>query len=509
MSFKRLFTTTALSGAVIASLSGASAMAQTPEPWVSATNTGQALIFPYYTVNDGWATTLNVMNTSPHTLAVKVRFREKKNSRDVLDFNIVMSPYDAWAGIVQNSPDGPQLFTPDNSCTSPLNVDGVKASRIAYTGEFNDGGGDGAQRMRDGYVEMMVMGIARSGAENVPNTIPYWAKHVNGMPRDCVSVDRAFEATESVWSTGTDPLSEDLYNRNPQNLSNPLAGSGNPRARDHFEALTPNDAPLKGNLTWLKLGTGTGAGTSAIPVSDWSRTNFVTAQQFPWFLEPTFASSLGLWTIEGIEAFEQAITWAETSNEWANNPESGAQVDWVITFPTKAYHADRFNTQIQAAVNRYRNRNVDITANSPAPGVAPFEWPFGARQGPDGLNDSPITVEYTFFDREEASEVVETDGTTISPAPPQRVEIDTLRFEANVVQFGERSVFSSHNPAKVDPVGLLPESATPAGWAKVRFVNQNAINAGGLPVTAFAIKARTAGEAASSYGQAMENSYAR
>ncbi len=508
MSFKRLFTTTALSGAVIASLSGAPVMAQVPAPQISPTNTGQALIFPYYTVNDGWVTTLNVMNTSPNTLAVKVRFREKKNSRDVLDFNIVMSPYDAWAGVVQNSPDGPQLFTPDNSCTSPLNINGVTGNRIAYTNIENsnssDGGGNEVQRMRDGYVEMLVMGVARPGAENVQNTVPYWAKHVNGTPRDCASVDRAFVATEATWSPNTDPLS---YNQNPQNLLNPLAGSGNPLARDHFEAPTPSDVPLKGNVTWLKLGTGAGAGSSAITIADWSRTNFVTAQQFPWFLEPTVASSLGLWTIEGIEAFEDAITWSATTNEWANNPESGAQVDWVINFPTKAYHVDRFNDQIQAAVSKYRNNNIDITDNSPAPGIAPFEWRFGAQQGRDGLNDSPITVQYTFFDREENSEVIETDGTTVSPAPPPDVRIETLRFETNVVQFGARSVFSSSKPSIVDPVGVLPESSVPAGWARVQFVNPNAVAAGGLPVTAFAIKARTAGETMSNYGQAMQNSY--
>ena len=77
------------------------------------TNTGQALVMPYYTVNDGWTTTFNVMNTSDTTLAVKVRFHESKNSRDVLDFNIVMSPYDAWTGWIEDSETGPQLFTTD------------------------------------------------------------------------------------------------------------------------------------------------------------------------------------------------------------------------------------------------------------------------------------------------------------------------------------------------------------------------------------------------------------
>lgn len=499
MSPKRLFTSTALSAAVLASVASPT-MAQ-PFPFVSPTNTGQALIFPYYTVNGGWLTTVNIMNTTADTLAVKIRVREKKNSRDVLDFNVVLSPYDAWAAVLQDSPSGPQLFTPDESCTSPTKdrLNGSTTSNIAYTGEFEDSGGDGVQRMRDGYIEALVMGVARAGAETVPDTVPYWAKHVDGVPRDCNAVDNAFVATEANWVPDTDPVA---YNANPQNILKPLGGSGNPLARDDFEAPTSEDVPLKGNITWLQVGTGAGAGGTAIHVADWSDQNFVTAQQFPWFLEPTFASSQGLWTIGGVVAFEDAIRWGSTMNEWANNPESGAQVDWAVTFPTKAYHVDRFNDQIQAAVSKYRNSLNDIDANNPPPGIAPFEFAFGARTNyVNGEGDSPVTVRYTIFDREEQSQVVETDGTTISPAPPPDVKIETLRFEANVVQFGNTSVLGSTSPAIVDAVGLLPASATPAGWASLSFVEAP------LPVAAFAVKARTLGDTLTNYGQAMENAY--
>jgi hypothetical protein len=492
----------ALSATIGAALIGVAGAASAVEPIISDTNTGQALIFPYYTVNGGWITTLNVMNTSDKTLAVKVRFREKKNSRDVLDFNIVMSPYDAWTGFVQDSPTGPVLKTSDKSCTSPLNVDGAAASKIAYTGQFSDTGGDGEQRMRDGYVEMLVMGVADSGAEDVAGTVPYWAKHINGEPRDCVKVDQAFIATEQNWVPDTDPTDPALYNQSTQ-VMNKLAGSGNPTARDDFVAPTAADRPLKGNITWLLVGSGAGAGGTAIAVADWSDQNFVTAQQFPWFLEPTFASSDDLWTISGVEAFEEAILATATFNEWASNPATGAATDWAITFPTKAYHVDRFNNQIQAAVSKYRNGLANITAVSPAPGVSPFEYAFGARTNyVEGLGDSPITVQYTVFDREENSEIVETDGTTISPAPPPEVVIETLRFEANVVQFANQSVLGSTSPSVVDAVGLLPPGSTPNGWAKVDFAEA-------IPVTAFAVKARNQGDPSTAYGQAMDNGYER
>ena len=65
-----------ISMAVAAGLIGLGAASVTSVPvqaqTLSDTNTGQALIYPYYTVNDGWITTMNLMNTSAKTLAVKV-----------------------------------------------------------------------------------------------------------------------------------------------------------------------------------------------------------------------------------------------------------------------------------------------------------------------------------------------------------------------------------------------------------------------------------------------------
>jgi hypothetical protein len=121
---------------------------------VSNSGTGQALIIPYYTTRNSWVTAINVMNTSDLTLAVKARFREHKNSRDVLDFTVIMSPFDVWTAWLEDTPDGPRLRTNDVSCTSPTNVDGALMSNIAYTGDFEDNGGDGVGRMREGYAEL-------------------------------------------------------------------------------------------------------------------------------------------------------------------------------------------------------------------------------------------------------------------------------------------------------------------------------------------------------------------
>ena len=491
-------------------------------PTLSTTNTGQALVFPYYTVNNGWITTFNVTNTSDLTVAVKVRFHEKKNTRDVLDFNVVLSPYDVWTAYVQDTDFGPQLLTGDQSCTSPQVVSGAIASNIAYTGQFNDTGGSGFQRMRDGYVEMLVMGVADAGEEdNMDNVVAYNAKHVDGVPRDCAAVDKAFVAKSPTW-VGPSLPTDARYNvqvdcdgdGTPE--TTPDAGNGSPEAWCDFRAPSNGENPLKGNIAWLQIGTGAGAGGEAISVADWSTLNLVTAQQFPWFLEPTFPSpGKGLWTVDGayLDNFEGQIAALSTFNEWANNPSNGAAIDWAVVFPTKAFHVDKFNQQIQAAVSRYRNAGADVVSctndSAAARGtctdlgapttVDPFEYLFGVQ----GNGDSIITVEYALFDREEGTTTIETDGTTISPAPPPDIVIETLRYEANVIQFADASVLGSTSPTIVDAGGLL---GTTTGWAKLSFIGSQGE---GLPVAAFAVKARTQGEASSNYGQAIENGYER
>lgn len=520
-----------ISMAVAAGLIGLGAASVTPVPVqaqsLSTSNTGQALIYPYYTVNGGWITTMNLMNTSDKTLAVKVRFHELKNSRDVLDFNVIMSPYDTWTAWVEDSDQGPTLKTVDKSCTSPLAVvnqdpaQPVRASTFAYTGANDDTGGSGLNRMREGYIEVLVMGVATDIAQTaVPpsdfdaNTafanndslfVPYYSEHVNGVPRDCAIVDQAFIAKSPVWVEGTLPTDASYavtLNCSPTGPTGALRGSGYPLAACDFVApVSEQDNPLKGNVGWLNASTGIGAGSEAIAVEDWAdgaRRSFVTAQQSPWFLEPTFATKTSLWTIDPA-TFEAEITANSTLNEWSDNPSNGARSDWVVAFPTKAFHVDVFNDQIQAASNIYRNDLNDVvTCTSVADRttctptdqpitVAPFQSGFGI-EGLDPIDnggDSKIIVQWDLYDREEGTVVFESDGTTISPAPPPQVEIATLKYEANVIQFSSSSVLGSNFPAVLNASQAL--SGAPSGWAKLTFVDGASMPLG-LPVGAFAIR---------------------
>ena len=79
---------------------------------VNADGLGQVLIYPYYTVRSigvapgaPYNSLLSVVNTTASAKAVKVRFIEGKNSREVLDFNLFLSHNDVWTAVVIPGPE--------------------------------------------------------------------------------------------------------------------------------------------------------------------------------------------------------------------------------------------------------------------------------------------------------------------------------------------------------------------------------------------------------------------
>ena len=89
--------------ALFAAVAAASALAATGAAnavYVNRDGLGQALIYPYYTARDGVSSLLSVVNTTAEAKAVEVRLLEGRNSREVLDFNLFLSPHDAWTAAV-------------------------------------------------------------------------------------------------------------------------------------------------------------------------------------------------------------------------------------------------------------------------------------------------------------------------------------------------------------------------------------------------------------------------
>src|SRR6186713_2634286 len=98
---------------------------------------GQALVYPYYTVNKNQDTLVSIVNAGDAAKAVQVRFREGINSRAVLQFVVFLSAHDVWTASLTSiaDDDGALLKTSDTSCTDPaIPTAGVSFRSADYDG---------------------------------------------------------------------------------------------------------------------------------------------------------------------------------------------------------------------------------------------------------------------------------------------------------------------------------------------------------------------------------------
>jgi len=117
------------------------------QPVVSSKNIGDLALVPYYTVAGGWITGIHIVNTSDSTQVVKFRFRRATDSMDALDFNIVMSPQDVYAGFLDDVDGTIQWSAEDTTCTVPETTNGVLEMPDIYRPDAETG-----------YVEIIAMG---------------------------------------------------------------------------------------------------------------------------------------------------------------------------------------------------------------------------------------------------------------------------------------------------------------------------------------------------------------
>jgi len=223
MNFRRNY----LSAAVVAALAGGVAPGDVGAVTLSQDDIGDVGLVPYFTMRDGWSTDFYIINTSSSTTAVKVRFHEARNSREVLDFIVVLSPYDKinfWAALGN---DGPKVQFPkynsEKTCVVPIpdgRVDSVGGSLpfsdSEYTGVNYDNWPSSQQdddygplgpidRALEGYATVIEMGSTKKGAVYDASLHP---------DPDCQAIADAFLPENIV----------DTYNQFDRNLNNLKVG---------------------------------------------------------------------------------------------------------------------------------------------------------------------------------------------------------------------------------------------------------------------------------------------
>ncbi|MFO7640902.1 MAG: hypothetical protein R6X17_06455 [Candidatus Competibacteraceae bacterium] len=240
---KETFRRNKLALAMAAALGGA-ALLSSPVQAVNLAEDGlgDLLIFPYYTSRGGWDTQLNITNTSSvAAVAFKIRMREALNSRDVLDFIVILSPNDVWTATITAAPTGgARLVTRDKSCTVPelplLNAEGLRGQNFfnaGYTGVSADTGPTGIDRTTEGYIEVIQMGhtFGTYLYESVLTTTPPSLGAVIA-PTDAAAV---------IPSTATNIFALTKHNNVGDNQARPTCGSA-------LRAALNPASPAPGNL---------------------------------------------------------------------------------------------------------------------------------------------------------------------------------------------------------------------------------------------------------------------
>jgi len=412
---------------------------------------GQVLIYPYYTVREqaagaAYNSLLSVVNSTASAKAVKVRFLEGRNSREVLDFNLFLSAKDMWTAAVVPTADGAGIITRDKSCILPKPISANAASpelfvNFAYQ---SDPAGGSLDRTREGYIELIEMGnVTGETAANithVPATAP-----ASGTPLDCPAVNDTDARRDTVQGDGG------LFGG--ITLINVLLGEDfaiEATALDNFNT----SGPIYGN-----------AGTVNPDLT-------ASTNQFEVFA----GTSVIVGTApRGIDAVSAALMHRDVLNEFVLDAVTKSGTDWVVTFPTKRYYF------LGNTVTSLFQRNFTSTG-------------------------SCDDVSLTEFDREEGSPRVPGG---FSPPRPDAAPF-ALCWEANVVTFDSSNVFGSKNSFNYNATyenGWVNINLVGGVAAPVHRLGTSAGTFQGLPVIGFAAQSFLNGTLTSGTGSLIQSNY--
>jgi hypothetical protein len=431
---------------------------------VNPNGLGQVLIYPYYTVRNGYNvggvsaapfnTLLSIVNTTASTKAIKVRFREGKASKEVLDFNVFLSPKDMWvAAVTPSDAGGAQIETPDHTCTVPTFPAGPVPFRT--TDFASDIIGGGVDRTTEGYFEVFEM-----ATYDATDALSIGAKHSNGFPKDCSAVNDT--------SAAVNPLQPNGGLSGTATLINVLTGDA---FTEDATALTQFNVANGGQ--YFNTGSSLPDFTQAFPTTGTGVSSSGTIVQ-------------GTFTL-GELASTAALQHPNVINEFVLDKSTASGTDWVLTFPTKH--------------NLVTETSVTL--------------PFQNKLGKTGSCDD---IGISLYNREEGPPA-SNPGTDFSPLPPGQAG-PALCWESNILTFNSSNILGSANKYNI-------ATSEPNGWMNVAFragaVNVATATAGfdpsngtaftpsttfsGLPTIGFAVQTYVNGTLTDSTGKLIQSSY--
>lgn len=473
---------------------------------------GQVLIYPYYTVNDNGSgkelqTLFSVVNTTNQGKAVKVRFVEGYNSREVRDFHVYLSPYDVWTATLFKLPaeDQANLVTYDTSCTVPAirgqaangstlgvlpnGATYLRFTNARYSGTFADGGPGGLDRTREGHFEVIEMGVVTDATRNSLTAITHVpAASGPAVPKNCNQVVGAWIAQPAGYWTSNpnvdiDPPSGGLFGS--ALIVDVATGVSAGYSADAIDGFLPTGSTTNlhappGNVEPSLAQVG-GVGVAAVTAYVFNNGDLIQA---------TYGANANSRKIDAVSAL---FTQDNIFNEYVLDGGAAATTDWVVTFPTKRFYVD-------TAV-------VGNTAR------APFKEVFkNYTSGPvvAGAGESKVVIGLFPFDREEqtpescsgSDQNNPNCGVCFSPCDEATFDPPVLRYEAQVISFKTAAAFAANKTSPVLGSKLASNVDVRAdglsqGWMRIAFDTTAEAHKlapssegevfSGLPATGFAI----------------------
>jgi hypothetical protein len=432
---------------------------------------GDLAIVPYYTVMDGYATGVNIINTTDQTQVLKFRFRRAVDSMDALDFNVVLSPEDMYTGFISMSGDDIFWTSNDNSCVAPAYGNlGAGDNQFQMPAIYREGA-------ETGYIEIISMGSPTTETAAIAEA----AEHdSDGIPADCTRVrdnffkldpadvgdERGVENSISTWQNEVDDdgdLTGDV-------VQNTYVASVDSLKVSYF---------IKSDETGVEFG------NNAVHIQGFLDSAAMTNQQegvfsgdlqgfdhpdlnggAPYSNLPVAAGGVGVTAdINKFNVLRNILGAESVINDWSQNATGTFSVDtdWVVTFPGQyvmlnlpvylgSIATEGLDDDDDDKVFCYTEKEMILEGMG-----TPEELAFSCDN-----TDIPMTASFDVYDREEQGITVEEGDLVVSPSPPGVTPTDVLDKEVNVIQWGAAPVLNA--PAFIEV--QKPDGAA-FGWASM------------------------------------------
>lgn len=385
---------------------------------------GQALLFPYYTVNKNQDTLISVVNVDDVGKMIQVDALEGYNGRRVASFYLFLSPHDTWTGAISQLSDagGAVLKTGDTSCTYPaIPVDGLALRSIGYDGTGTDpadGGPASITRVREGFLQIINGADIRPGSPtDVATTHVQTGNPGEGVPPGCASLG------------GMDITGDEIA------PSNGLYGSSTIVNVEQGTFFGYEATALAG---FTDVPTFASPGGTPLSLED-ANSAEAAPDAATAYLYDNAGKPLALSYQFGIDAVSAVLMNDSIYNDYLVDASLGANTDWVVTFPTKQFYVDTLFGAV------------------PYP---PFPNAFQ-----NGFADAGVA--FSIKDREEGS--VSFPNTSCDsicdPGPPPQ-----LGYEVNVMSFLNVPTFAAGTASGVFGSTLTSFAVPPygvSGWASM------------------------------------------